>query len=170
VLAAIDAASETAEVARVGFRETPARETAMFNLVSSFVTALVAARGIALVLRTRPSVGPFRNMTLGRRHIHHFIPGLVMVFTSGAAAIVTRDDALEPWLAVPFGAGMGLVLDESALLLELDDVYWSEEGVVGVQISLAAASILACMALAARFLRRGEAVVLQTPEPDPEAG
>jgi urease accessory protein UreE len=55
---------------------------------------------------------------------------------------------------------MGLTLDESALLLELDDVYWSEEGIVSVQIALAATAMLSAVALATRFLRRGEQLVL----------
>jgi hypothetical protein len=98
---------------------------------------------------------------LGRRHIHHFVPGIVLAFVTGAAAIVTRDEAIEPLLAIPFGAGMGLTLDESALLLELEDVYWSEEGIVSVQIALAVTALLAAVALATRFLRRGEQVVLE---------
>jgi hypothetical protein len=105
-------------------------------------------------------VGPFRNVRLGRRHIHHFVPGIVMAFTAGAAAIVTADASVEPKLAVPFGIGMGLTLDESALLLQLEDVYWSEEGILSVQIALAVAALLAAVALAGRFLRRGEQVVL----------
>ena len=52
-------------------------------------------------------MGPFRNLRLGRRHIHHFVPGIVLAFVSGAAAIVTRDEDVEPLLAVPFGAGWG---------------------------------------------------------------
>ena len=55
------------------------------------------------------------------------------------------------------GSGIGLTFDESALLLELEDVYWTEEGLVGVQITLAVASLLARSVLALRILRRGEA-------------
>ena len=51
---------------------------------------------------------------------------------------------------------MGLTFDESALLLELEDVYWSREGLVGVQITLATASLMAAGMLALRILRRGE--------------
>ena len=109
----------------------------MFNLLTSFVTSFVTARDRSpRCCAGGPRVGPFRNLTVGRRHIHHFVPGIVLAFVSGAAAIVTRDEDLERWLAIPFGAGMGLTLDESALLLELDDVYWSEEGIVSVQIAL----------------------------------
>ncbi len=158
--AAAEAVAETAEVARTGYREASSGENAMFNLLTAFVTTFVAARSITTLLRRRPTFGPFRNLKVGRRHIHHFVPGIVIAFASGAAAIVTRDENLERWLAIPFGAGMGLTLDESALLLELDDVYWSEEGVVSVQITLAVTALLAAIALASRFLRRGEQVVL----------
>ena len=69
--------------------------------------------------------------------------------------------ALDPWLAIPFGIGVALTLDESALLLELDDVYWTEEGIVTVQITLAAGLDAARpLALALRILRRGEREVL----------
>ncbi len=168
LLAAAEAAVETAEVARAGFREAPTRENSMFNLLSSFVTTFILARGISAALRARPRVGPFRDLKVGRRHIHHFVPGIILAFAAGATAIITRNEEIEPLLAVPFGVGMGLTLDESALLLELDDVYWSEEGVVSVQIALAVTALLAALALTMRFLRRGEEVVLEGgPAPAP---
>jgi hypothetical protein len=167
--AAAEAVVETAEVARTGYQVVSTRENAMFNLLTSFVTSFMIARGVTALLRERSRVGPFRNLNVGRRHIHHFVPGIVLAFSAGAAAIVTRNENLEPKLAVPFGIGMGLTLDESALLLELDDVYWSEEGIISVQIALAVAAMLAAVALAGRFLRRGEQVVLEH-EPSAAAG
>ena len=161
LLAAEEAVIETAEVARVGYREVSTRENSMFNLLSSFAATFLAARGTTYLLRGRARVGPFRNVRVGRRHIHHFVPGIVIAFGSGAAAILTRDERLEPWLAVPFGAGVGLTLDESALLLELDDVYWSREGLLSVQITLAVMAMLGALALGLRFLRRGEELVLE---------
>ncbi len=163
--AAAEAVVETAEVARTGYREASTGENSMFNLLSAFVTTFVVARSITTLLRRRRTFGPFRNLKVGRRHIHHFVPGITIAFVSGAAAIVTRDENVERWLAIPFGAGMGLTMDESALLLELDDVYWSEEGVVSVQITMAVTALLAAVALASRFLRRGEQMVL-----DPDDG
>jgi hypothetical protein len=154
---------ETAEVARVGYREVSTRENAIFNLLTSFVTTFMVARVVAGLLREREHIGPFRNVRLGRRHIHHFVPGIVLAFAAGGTAIVTRDERLEPVLALPFGIGMGLTLDESALLLELDDVYWTEEGIVSVQITLAVTALLAALALGLRALRRGEQVVLDEP-------
>jgi hypothetical protein len=165
LLAAEEAVADAARVARVGYQEVSTRENALFNLLASFVGSFVVVRSVTYALRRRPSVGPFRNVRVGRRHIHHFVPGIVIAFASGAAAIVTRDERLEPWLAVPFGVGMGLTLDESALLLELEDVYWSREGLLSVQITLAVMAMLGALALALRFLRRGEQVVLEPPSP-----
>jgi hypothetical protein len=161
VLSAAEAAAvETAAVARAGYRETPTRENALFNLLSSFAATFLAARGTTYLLRTRRTVGPFRNLRLGRRHIHHFVPGIALGFAAGAVAIVSKNESLEPLLAVPFGIGMGLTLDESALLLELEDVYWTQEGLLSVQITLSVIAVLASLALGLRFLRRGERVVL----------
>lgn len=159
--AAETAAVQTAKVARAGYRETPPWENAMFNLLSSFAASFLATRGTTYLLRRRRTVGPFRSLVVGRRHIHHFVPGIVLCFAAGATAIVTRDERLEPRLAVPFGVGMGLTLDESALLLELEDVYWTQEGLLSVQITLSVIAVLASLALGLRFLRRGEQVVLE---------
>jgi hypothetical protein len=161
--AAAEAAGETVAAAVSGYRETPRRENALFNLLSSFVVSFSLARGITYLLRRRSRFGPFRNLRIGRRHIHHFVPGILLAFGSGAAAILTDNEQIEPRLALVFGSGMGLTLDESALLLELDDVYWSREGVLSVQITLAAMALISATALGLRFLRRGEAVVLEAP-------
>jgi hypothetical protein len=163
LLAAEEAVAETAEVARAGYREVSTRENSMFNLLTSFAATFIAVRSVTYLLRGRARVGPFRNVRVGRRHIHHFVPGIMIAFSAGTAAILTRSERLEPWLAVPFGAGMGLTLDESALLLELDDVYWSREGLLSVQITLAVIALLGALALGLRFLRRGEKVVLEAP-------
>lgn len=157
--AAQEAVTETVELAVAGYQDVSPRETATFNLLASFVLTFVSVRTVAWKLRGRDRVGPFRNFVIGRRHIHHFVPGILIAFGSGAAAIVTRDEKLEPKLAIPFGAGMGLTLDESALLLELEDVYWSPEGVLGVQISLAVTALLGTLILGVRFIRRGERVL-----------
>ena len=161
------AVAETVEVAVAGYQEVSTRENALFNMFASFVATFAAARATTYLLRDRNTVGPFRNLEIGRRHIHHFIPGIVLAFAAGGAAIATRNEDIEPKLAVPFGIGMGLTLDESALLLELEDVYWTERGLVSVQVTLAVTALLGAVALAANFLRRGEAVVLEEESSEP---
>ena len=164
--AAEEAVVETIEATLAGYQDVSVRENATFLLLASFVTTFASARGIAYLLRGRRSVGPFRNVVLGRRHIHHFVPGITLLIFSGGASILIRDESWDPRLAIPFGAGMGLTLDESALLLELDDVYWSPEGLLGVQITLAMTALIGALALAIRFVRRGEELVLPVDGPD----
>ena len=167
--AAEEAAAETARVAVAGYTDVSAGEKALFNLLASFVATFAFARGITYILRGRATFGPFRDFRVGRRHIHHFVPGIALAFTSGAAAMVTDDEGLEAPLAIAFGTGMGLTLDESALLLELEDVYWTPEGLLSVQITMATMALLAALALGARLLRRGERLVLDDGQP-PDGG
>jgi hypothetical protein len=88
--------------------------------------------------------------------VHHFVPGILIAFGSGAVALVTDNRRVETALAVPFGAGIGLTFDEAALLLDLRDVYWTREGILSVQVSLGLAGMLGGTIIALRMLRRGE--------------
>jgi hypothetical protein len=97
---------------------------------------------------------------VGNRHIHHFVPGISLAFASGSAAFLIRDERVRSRLALGFGAGMGMTLDESALLLELEDVYWSERGLLSVQIGLIFTALMGALAVTLRLLRRGEEIVL----------
>jgi hypothetical protein len=167
LVAAEEAAREAVEVARVGYRESPVREAAFLNLLVSFLVTFGLVRTSTAVIRRRGTFGPFRDLHTRGRHIHHFVPGIVMAFLSGGAALLSRDEGLEPWLAIPFGVGVALTLDESALLLELEDVYWTEEGVLSLQISAVALGALGSAATARRLLRRGEKELLSPPAPEP---
>ena len=146
----------TVAVAVAGLESMSPRETAQLNLLASFSLTFAAARLWTYLIRRRGPHGPFRDLVVGERHIHHFVPGIVMAFLAGGAAVISRDPRADPLLAVPFGVGVALTLDESALLLRLDDVYWREEGIVSVQITLAALALLSSATLARRALRRGE--------------
>ena len=150
------AVRETVEVAVVGIESLSARETALLNLLASFSVTFGCARLGTFLIRRRGPTGPFRDMVVGERHIHHFVPGIVIAFLAGGASVLSRNEDLDPLLAVPFGVGVALTLDESALLLRLDDVYWSEDGIISVQITLAALALLSSTTLVRRALRRGQ--------------
>ena len=161
VAAAGTATRQTVEVAVEGYRSGTLRENALLNLLLSFNVAWATARVSTWMIRRRGTFGPFRNAKFGRTHVHHFVPGIAIALIAGGIAIVSRNEEIEPFLAVPFGIGAALTLDESALLLRLDDVYWTEEGILSVQISLASLSLVSAAALAMRVLRRGERTVLE---------
>ena len=132
----------------------PRSETVLFNLLAGFLGSFALVRLSTWGIRDR--WGPFRNVSVGGRHIHHFVPGILLAFGSGTAALLTDDDELEQRLAIPMGAGIGLTFDEAALLLDLRDVYWTREGLLSVQLSLGATAILSIAILTQRMLRRGE--------------
>ena len=82
------------------------------------------------------------NVTPGGLHIHHLVFGIVAMMLAGFLNFVIQPDS--PWfeiLAGVFGVGVGLTLDEFALWLYLDDVYWSEEGRSSVDAVVFAAII-----------------------------
>jgi hypothetical protein len=157
------ATRETLAVVREGYRASPDRENAMFNMAAAFAVTLGAARGTTALIRTGAAKAVLHDVRLGDRHIHHFVPGIALALGAGGTAIAVRREHLDRWLALPFGAGAALVLDEAALLLELDDVYWAAEGALSVQLSLGALALLAFLALGVRLLRRGEESVLTDP-------
>jgi hypothetical protein len=160
--AAEEAARQTVEVAVEAYRQASHAETALLNMLASFTIAFGTVRASTHTIRLRGNFGPFRNVRLKGDHIHHFVPGIVLAFLSGGTAVLAQDERVDPWLAIPFGVGVALTLDESALLLKLDDVYWSEEGIVSIQITLGALALLSATVLALRVLRRGEQRVLQS--------
>ena len=82
------------------------------------------------------------NVSPGGLHIHHLVFGIVMMMVAGFAAFAI--EPASPWFEIAagvFGVGMGLTLDEFALWLYLDDVYWSEEGRSSVDAVVFAAII-----------------------------
>ncbi len=154
VEAAPVAALDTVGVAVSGYAEAPRSETVLFNLLAGFLGSFALVR--VSTLGIRDNWWPFSNVSVGGRHIHHFVPGIVIAFASGTTALLTDDETLEERLAVTTGIGMGLTFDEAALLLDLRDVYWTRQGLLSVQLSLGATAILSIAILTQRILRRGE--------------
>lgn len=148
------AALDTVGVAVSGYAEAPRTETVLFNLLAGFLASFALVR--LSTWGIRDGWWPFRNVSVGSRHIHHFVPGILIAFASGTTALLTDDEALEERLAVTTGIGMGLTFDEAALLLDLRDVYWTRQGLLSVQLSLGATAILSIAILTQRMLRRGE--------------
>jgi hypothetical protein len=152
--AAPAAAIDTVGVAVSGYAAAPRSEAVLFNLLAGFLGSFAFVRLSTWGIRDQ--WGPFHNVSIGGRHIHHFVPGILIAFASGTTALLTDNDAVEDRLAVPMGIGMGLTFDEAALLLDLRDVYWTREGLLSVQLSLGATAILSIAILTQRMLSRGE--------------
>jgi hypothetical protein len=143
-------------ILREGYAVSRTRENSLFNMLASFTVAFGTTRAITWTIREKGGIGPIKDVVVGDRHIHHFLPGGIISLAAGGVAIGTKSQDLNKYLAFPFGVGVALVLDESALLLELDDVYWTEEGVLSVQIAFAAIAMLSALAYLIRMLRHQE--------------
>jgi hypothetical protein len=115
----------------------------------SAILVLVGMLGSFLFIRTsarlmRSPKVPWwpGSVTTGELHIHHLVFGIIMMMLAGFLEFALRPG--EPWveiLAVIFGIGTGLTLDEYALWLHLKDVYWAEDGRKSVDAVVVAASL-----------------------------
>jgi len=75
----------------------------------------------------------------GGLHVHHMVIGVVLMVVTGLVLIAASPEGL--WLqlcALAFGAGVALTLDEFALILRLQDVYWTAEGRLSVDAVIVA--------------------------------
>jgi hypothetical protein len=135
------------------FRFVPGYETSVYDsgrepAFLMLVAFIVAYAGTRLYTRMGRRRG-WGSGSVGGVHVHHLVPGVVMSLAAGGLVI-----AFEPGgvplglLAVVFGAGAALTLDEFALLLHLDDVYWTEEGRLSIDACLAAVAFLGLALLA----------------------
>ena len=114
----------------------------LFLCFAAFLVTFVTTRVVTRMIRA--DRGPFKdNVSASGLHVHHAVPGIVLLVVGAVTAIATDTDTRWSALAaVLVGVGTSLVLDEFALILHLEDVYWAEEGRISVEmVSLAVASM-----------------------------
>src|SRR3954447_12281797 len=114
-------------------------------IVLSYLSTFLVTRLVTRAIRT--GRGPFRNASVGGGHLHHEGYGIFLLLGTGLVQLTYRPG--PPWLylvAALFGVGAALTLDEFALWLRLDDVYWSREGRSSVDAVLVAL-VVGCLLL-----------------------
>ena len=125
--------------------------------VSFFITFL----GVRLLVASiTHHIGPFHWVEMGGRHIHHLVWGILLLlgvgygwlaeFGSGSTA---QDIFVSRLLAILYGVGAALTLDEFALWLNLEDVYWAKQGRESIDAVILFGALLAAGAWGAPLWR-----------------
>jgi hypothetical protein len=121
------------------------RRRSALRMLIAFIVTFGLIRLLTFAIHS--NLGPFHDITIGggpngSLHIHHYIWGLFLLIVSGFLSLTLEAARWHPILAIPFGIGLALVLDEFALLLQLKDVYWAAAGRTSVDIAILVAAVL----------------------------
>ena len=131
--------------------EAAGKETHFLILVA-FVCSFGFIRTSAHLIRAQVSWWPGNVETKGGTHIHHLVWGILLLLVMGYLGIATS--VPSPWFeltAIFFGIGMGLTMDEFALWLNLEDVYWSAKGRESVDAAVITVGLLTIALLGLQF-------------------
>jgi hypothetical protein len=135
----------------------PRRERLFLGSLGFFVTVLVV-RGITVAIHNE--IGPFHNVSMHGRHIHHMVWGILLLLTVGYCWLIqigTGSADSGPLAgritAMLYGVAAALILDEFALWLNLSDVYWQREGRESYEAMALFGSLLAVGLLGGPLLR-----------------
>jgi hypothetical protein len=141
------------DVRRVFHEElSPGQRSALLSWLA-FTGTFAGLR--ALTYSIRVGKGPFRNISIGGEHLHHYMWGIGLL--SGVGAIAVRGEERHrrhPAVAISYGSGLALIVDEFALLLDLKDVYWARQGRISIDIGVGGIALTGCYFAALPLLRR----------------
>lgn len=124
--------------------------SAAFVVLVAFLVSFLAIRTSARLTRS-VSWWP-GGVQSGGVHLHHLVWGICLLLLSGFiafAAVPMR----APWWhidAIIFGIGAGFTLDEFALWVHLEDVYWTQEGRASVDAVVVAVAFAGLVVLGTR--------------------
>jgi len=131
--------------------QAPGKEV-HFLILIAFLLAFGFIRTSAHLIRAQAKWWPGNVETKGGTHVHHLVWGILLLLACGYIGIAVAPDS--PWrelVAVLFGVGMGLTLDEFALWLNLRDVYWAEKGRESIDAVIVTACLLTIALLGLQF-------------------
>ncbi len=119
-------------------------EQALFLVLVGFLGSFAFIRMSTRIIRSEAvSWWPGNIESDGGVHVHHLVFGIVTMMVAGTLAFVA--DGRTPFLeicALFFGIGVGLTIDEFALWVHLEDVYWAKEGRSSIDATVIAAAAM----------------------------
>jgi hypothetical protein len=130
------------------------RRERLFLASVGFLVTFGIVRGITHLIRA--GVGPFHNVSSGGLHIHHLVWGILILILVGYIWLIEQGVGSN-WIAsvtaLLFGVGAALTLDEFALWLNLQDVYWTGAGRESIDAVIIFISLLSVGIWGGPFLR-----------------
>lgn len=155
---------------REKFPETP-RER-LFWASMGFFVALLVVRTLTFLIHNQ--IGPFHDVEMRGRHIHHLVWGILLLLLTGYGWLLqagTGARGSRTWagrvMAMAYGVGVALTLDEFALWLNLRDVYWEREGRASFEALALFAAALATAGFGSPFLNAVLRRVIGKPKTPP---
>jgi hypothetical protein len=136
------------------FRFQDERRERLFLASLGFLVAFAIVRGVTHLIRA--GIGPFHNISSGDLHIHHLVWGILLLLGVGYIWLIelgTGSNWFASATALAYGVGAALTLDEFALWLNLEDVYWTGPGRVSIDAVVIFASLLSVGIWGGPFLR-----------------
>ena len=145
-----------ARVYREQLSSAPRRER-MFIGSLTFVTGALTARAVTHAIRA--GVGPFHNLSVGGRHLHHLVFGIGGLLGTGYLWLLLIGTDMKEGrrsgraTAAAYGFASALTLDEFALWLNLQDVYWAKQGRQSVDAAAVFGGVLSVGLWGGPFIR-----------------
>jgi hypothetical protein len=131
---------------------SPGQRSALLSWLA-FTVSFAGLRAITYSIRL--GKGPFRNISVGGEHLHHYMWGIGLLTAVGGVAVRGDEEHIRhPAVAVSYGTGLALIVDEFALLLDLQDVYWAKQGRISVDIGVGGIALAGSYFAALPMLRR----------------
>jgi hypothetical protein len=129
------------------FHFADARRERLFVASSAFFLTFGILRGITYSIHR--NTGPFRNIVIRNVHIHHLVWGVLLLLGVGyvwlaqaGLGVAESSRRASTLTAMLYGIGAALTLDEFALWLNLEDVYWTRKGRQSIDATLLFGSLL----------------------------
>ena len=116
-------------------------------VLGTMLLSFLAIRTSARLMRSPKVPWWPGSIESGGLHVHHLVFGIVLLLLAGFLLALQPGNPWFDLAAAAFGIGAGLTLDEYALWLHLEDVYWSEEGRRSVDAVVIAAVVGALLLL-----------------------
>jgi hypothetical protein len=122
------------------------------TILFSFLVTFVIVRIVTHAIRAGRWRRVLHNLqTAGGTHLHHLVIGIVLLLASGYLGIGVLEEGARRPVAVMFGIGAALTLDEFALWLHLEDVYWAKEGRQSIDAVVVATTLAGLAVLGSTF-------------------